>query len=77
MNSSNINQIIKAVLNPLFIYLRINKIYLFISHARKAPKVQKRTKTQKKHKSATKQKYKNVNKSTKIKNPLKKHRRGK
>ena len=54
--SSNINEVIRAVLNPLFFF------YKTILHA---PKAQN-------HKNATKQKHKNANKRTKIKNVLKK-----
>ena len=66
-DSSNINEVIRAVLNFLFFYEKI-------SHA---PKSTKSTKKHKKHKNATKQKHKNANKRTKIKNVLKKYLRGK
>ena len=51
------NEVITAVLNPLFFYEKI-------SHVQKAQKTQKAQ-------NATKQKQKNANKRTKIKNALK------
>ena len=54
--SSNINEVIRAVLNPLFFFLQ---------------KDFARTKSTKKHKNATKQKHNNANKQTKIKTVLK------
>ena len=64
--SSNIKDIISAVLNSLFIYFFYKKIL----HALKAPKAQKSTKSTKtqKHNQA---KVQNANKQTKIKNALK------
>ena len=60
--NSNINQVIRAVSNPLLFFF-----YKKILHAPKAPKAPKAQK----HKNATKQKHKNANKPTKIKNVLK------
>ena len=60
--SSNINEVIRKVLNSLFFFFTKR----FPTH-QKAPK---RTKTQQ-------QKTKNANKRTKFKNGLKKHLRGK
>ena len=54
--SSNINEVIRAVLNPLFIF--------FTKRFRTHQKHQK-------HKNATKQKHNNANKQTKIKTVLK------
>ena len=65
--SSNINEVIRAVLN-FFFFLRKD-----FARTKKHQKAQKH----KKHKNATKQKHKNANKRTKIKNALKKHLRGK
>ena len=60
--SSNINEVIKTILNfVLFFYEKILN----------AQKSTKSTKSTKKHKNATKQKHKNANKQTKIKNTLK------
>ena len=86
--SSNINEVIKIVLNfILFFYEKIlhaqkstkkhkkntrNKKY---KRHQKHQKHQKAQKTQK-HKNITKQKHKNANKRAKIKNALKKHLRG-
>ena len=67
--SSNINEVIRAVLSSFFL--------------RKEFACTKSTKSSKKHqkpqklRNATKQKYKNANKQTKIKNALKKHLRWK
>ena len=61
--SSNINEVIRAVINPLFFF------YKNILHAQKAPKAQK---AQKRNQA----KAQNVNKQTKIKNAYKKHLRG-
>ena len=58
--SSNINEVIRAVLNSLFNFF-LQKDFA-------------RTKSTKKHKDATKQKHKNANKQTKTKNALKKNR---
>ena len=58
--SSNIYQVIRAVLNSFFFFKK--KIF----HAPKAPKGPKAPKAQK-HKDATEQKHKNANKWTKIK----------
>ena len=63
--SSNINEVIKRVLNFLLFF------YEKILHTPKS------TKKHKKHKSITKQKHKYANKRIKIKNTLKKHLRGK
>ena len=66
--SSNINEVIKTVLNfSLFFYEKVLH----------APKSTKKHQKHKKHKNATKQKHKNANKQTKIKNALKKYLRGK
>ena len=62
--SSNINEVIRAVINPLFFF------YKNILHAQKAPKAQK---AQKRNQA----KAQNANKRTKIKNALKKHLSGK
>ena len=76
--SSNINEVIRAVLN-FFFYEKI----LHAQKAQKAPKSTKNTKSTKstkstkKGKNATKQKVQNANKRTKIKNTLKKHLSGK
>ena len=54
--SSNINEVIRAVLNPLWFF------YKNISHATKAQKAEKAPKHQKykKHKNPTNQKYKTL-----------------
>ena len=65
--NSNINEVIRTVLNSLFFF------YEKILHAQKAPKSTKKNKKHKKHqkhKDATKQKHKNANKRTKTKNAL-------
>ena len=62
--SSNINEVIRAVLNFLLFFTKI-----FRTH-QKAPKSTKSTK------STKTQRNKNANKQTKIKNTLKKHIRG-
>ena len=76
--SSNINEVIRAVLNFLLFF------YEEISHAqisiKKHKKAQKSTKTYKKAPKVQKHnqaKVQNANKRTKIKNALKKHLRGK
>ena len=79
--SSNINEVIRAVLNFLLFF------YEEISHAqistKKHKNAQKRTKKHKKAQKAPKvqkhnqAKVQNANKRTKIKNALKKHLRGK
>ena len=63
--SSNINEVIKTVLNFLLFFTK-----RFYTH-QKAPKSTKKHQKHKKHKNATKQKHKNANKRTKIKNALK------
>ena len=60
-DSSNINEVIRAVLNFLFFYEKI-------SHA---PKSTKSTKKHKKHKNATKQKHKTQISEQKLKMRLK------
>ena len=72
--NSNINEVIKAVLNFLFIYLFS---FPCIKSHQKAQKGTKKHQKLKKHKNATKQKHKNANKRTEIKNVLKNHLRGK
>ena len=57
--SSNINEVIKTVLNFLF-FLR--KEFTRTKKHQKAQKAPKSTKKHKKHKNATKQKHKNANK---------------
>ena len=78
--SSNINEVIRTVLNPLLFF------YEKISHSPKAKKAQKALKGQKvqkapkvKHRSTKTQSSKSTKcyKQTKIKNTLKKHLRGK
>ena len=78
--SSNINEVIRAVSNPLLFF------YEKISHSPKVKKAQKASKGQKaqkaskaKHKSTKTQssKISKCYKRTKIKNTLKKHLRGK
>ena len=66
--SSNINEVIKTVLNVLLFF------YEKILHAEKSTK---KHQMHKKHKNITKQKHKYANKRTKIKNTLEKHLRGK
>ena len=61
-NSSNINEVIRAVLNSLF-FIFTKKIL----HAPKAPKASKEPKAQKRNQAKTQ----NANKRTKIKNALK------
>ena len=71
--SSNINEVIRAVLNSFFFYKKI-------SHAPKSTKSNKSTKKHQRHKKAQKHnqaKTQNPYKRTKIKNALKKHLRGK
>ena len=70
-SSSNINEVIRAVLNFLLLF------YEKISHAPKRTKSTKSTKSTTTHNNATKQKPKNANKRRKIKNTLKKHPREK
>ena len=65
--SSNINEVIKAVLNPLLFF------YEKILHGPKAPKAQKAQKAQKRNQA---QKYKTLQ-ANKNKNALKKHLRRK
>ena len=68
--SSNINEVIRTVLNFLFFFLTKR----FRTH-QKVPKSTKSTKKHqkhKKHKNVTKQKHKNTIKRTKIKNAIKK-----
>ena len=60
--SSNINEVIKTVLNLLLFFTK-----RFYTHK----KAKKSTKSTKKQKNRTKQKHKNANKRTKIKNALK------
>ena len=81
--SSNINEVIRAVLNSFF-FLRKDfartkihqkapkstkstKKHQKHQKPRKAPKTTKNTKSTKKHKNSTKQKHKNANKQTKNK----------
>ena len=73
--SSNVNEVIRAVLNSLFIYLFIY-FYKKISHAQKAPKSTKSIKSTKSTKTQPSKSTKRY-KQTKIKNALKKHLRGK
>ena len=68
--SGNINEVIRAVLSPLFIYFFLGKKILATP---KAPKGQKAQKAQKRNQA----KAQNANKRTKIKNALKKHLSGK
>ena len=73
--SSNINEVIKTVLNLSFFFF-----FFFdekISHAPKSTKKHKKHQKHRNHKNITKQKHKNANKRTKIKIALKKHLRGK
>ena len=63
--SSNINEVIRSVLNFFFFF------HDKILHALKAPK------STKNYKNTTKRKHKNANKGTKIKNELKKYLSGK
>ena len=56
--SSNINEVLRAVLNSLFFF---SKKSLHAPKVPKAPKTQKAPK-EPKHKNATKQKHENVNK---------------
>ena len=72
---SSMNEVIKTVLNFLFIFLP--KDFTRTKKHKKAQKSTKSTKKHKMHKNTTKQKHKNVNKWTKIKNALKKHLTGK
>ena len=74
--SSNINEIIKTVLNLLF-YLFIFFFDEKISHAPKSTKKHKKHQKHRNHKNITKQKHNNANKRTKIKIALKKHLRRK
>ena len=73
VTSSNINEVIRAVLNIFFFTKRFYT-------QKKAPKSTKKYKKDKKHQKAQKRnqaKVQNANKRTKIKNALKKHLRGK
>ena len=83
--SSNINEVIRAVLNSFFFVFSKK-----ISHAQKstkkhkkhkkhqkAPKAPETTKSTKSTKKHTNAQSKNANKKTKIKNALKKHLKGK
>ena len=74
--SSNINYVIRAVLNFLLFFYK----EIFAQKSTKGTKITKtHQKAQKapKHKNATKHKHKIANKQTKIKSTLKKYRRGK
>ena len=66
------NEVIRAVLNFLFILF----YFPCIKSHQKAQKSTKKHQKHKKHKNATKQKHKNANKWTKIKNVLKRYLRG-
>ena len=78
LGSSNIDEVIRAFLNFLFLfYFFFTKRFRTHHKALKALKAPKNTKKHQKHKNATKQKHKNANKRTRIKNALKKHLRGK
>ena len=70
--SSNVNEVIRAVLNSLFNFF----VYKKILNQPKAPKSPKSTKSTKSIKTQP-SKSKKRHKWTKIKNELKKHRRGK
>ena len=70
--NSNMNEVIRAVLNFLFILF----YFPCIKSHQKAQKSTKKHQKHKKHKNATKQKHKNANKQTKIKNVLKRYLRG-
>ena len=74
--SSNINVLIKTVLN-LLIFFFLRKDFTRTKKHQKASKSTKSTTHTKKHKNTTNQKHKNANKQTKIKNALKKHLSGK
>ena len=81
--SSNINEVIRAVLNSFFFFTKrfcthqnspkstkstkSTKKHQKHQKPRKAPKTTKNTKSTKKHKNSTKQKHKNANKQTKNK----------
>ena len=80
--STNINEVIRAVLNFLFFYVKIlhaqksTKRHKKHKKAKKVQKVQKAPKAQKAQKG-NQAKVQNANKRTKIKNALKKHVSGK
>ena len=83
--STNINEVIRAVLNFLFFYVKIlhaqkstkrHKKHKKAKKAKKVQKVQKAPKAQKAQKG-NQAKVQNANKRTKIKNALKKHVSGK
>ena len=65
--SGDINEVIRAVLSPLFIYFFLGKKILATPKAPKGQKAQKRNQA----------KAQNANKGTKIKNVLQKHLSGK
>ena len=69
--SSNINEVIRAVLNFLLFFTK-----RFRTH-KKAPKSTKSTKKHQKAQKRNQAKVQNANKRTKIKNALKKHLSGK
>ena len=86
--STNINEVIRAVLNFLFFYVKIlhaqkstkrHKKHKKAKKAKKAKKVQKVQKAPKAQKAqkGNQAKVQNANKRTKIKNALKKHVSGK
>ena len=62
--SSNINEVIRAVLNFLLFFTKRFRTH---QKASKSNKKQQKHQKHKKHKNATKQKHKNANKQTKIK----------
>ena len=72
--SSNINEVIRAVLNSLFfIFFFLQKDFARTKSTKKHKNLKKVQKAQKRNQA----KAQNANKRTKIKNALKKHLRGK
>ena len=73
--SSNVNEVIRAVLNSLFFYFLffLQKDFARTKSTKKHKNLKKVQKAQKRNQA----KAQNANKRTKIKNALKKHLRGK
>ena len=73
--STNINEVIRTVLNFLLIYFSLKKDFVRTKSTKKYQKYKKAQQAQKAPKNT--EKHKNANKRTKIKNALKKHLSGK
>ena len=73
--STNINEVIRTVLNFLLIYFSLKKDFVRTKSTKKYQKYKKAQQAQKAPKNS--EKHKNANKQTKIKNARKKHLSGK